>query len=692
MELAGRWRAAEADEARRRTFPDPDVADDGDEWSDVDVPGHWRTTEAFAASDGPLLLRKRFEQERPATGRRRWLELDGVFYQSDVWLDGSYVGDTEGYFVPHRFEITGATTDRTEHLLAVEVTCARHRDPRAKRNVTGAFQPTEGAGAGWNPGGIWRPVRVRETGPLAISSLRVLCLEATPERAVLAIRAVIDAPSTQEASLRTVVDGRVDHVEDQALAAGTNVVEWRVPVDQPRLWWPHALGEPALVDVRVSVETGGAEHDTRTVRTGLRQVRLKDWLLSVNGERLFLKGVAQGPSRFAIADATGGELADDVALAKEAGLDLLRLRAHVTRPEVYETADRLGMLLWQDLPLEGGYARGVRKQATRQATAAVDLLGHHPSIAFWCAHDEPVELRPHGEGQRAPAPAGLLRQAATFAVPTYTKAILDGSLHRALGKADRSRPVLAHSGVAGRSDAHLSFGWFDGEVDDLDAFAALWPRAVRFVGGFGTPAPGGSPIAGSDPAAFAAQGFDPQAYLSFEAWRDELQRHQAAVVKHHVETLRRLKYRPVGGFTYAALADAVPCVSAALVDHERVPKPSFEALVAACAPVVVVAERPAGAYRPGQPIALDVHVVNDTRDPIEGGVVTATLRWAGGSHEWRWTGNVAADAVVRVATIQAVAPATVGPLVLELDVDAPACGVKASNRYESTIVGSPGAA
>ena len=96
----------------------------------------------------------------PAEGRRAWLTFDGLFYQGDVWLDGSYLGDTEGYFVPHTFEVTDALRARGEHHLAIEVTCARPHDLTAKRNLTGVFQHWDCLDPDWNPGGIWRPVRV----------------------------------------------------------------------------------------------------------------------------------------------------------------------------------------------------------------------------------------------------------------------------------------------------------------------------------------------------------------------------------------------------------------------------------------------------------------------------------------------------------------------------------------------------
>src|SRR5262245_41157346 len=99
MDLGGSWLAALADDELRRAYADVDFDDAG--WEPITVPGHWRTAAAFAESDGPLLYRRRFEHPRP-TGpdRRLWLTLDGLFYQGDLWLDGGYLGDTEGYFAP----------------------------------------------------------------------------------------------------------------------------------------------------------------------------------------------------------------------------------------------------------------------------------------------------------------------------------------------------------------------------------------------------------------------------------------------------------------------------------------------------------------------------------------------------------------------------------------------------------------
>jgi beta-mannosidase len=719
VDLGGSWRAAEGSDDLRRVFPEPDLDDRA--WAEMAVPGHWRSHPEFAASDGPVMYRRHFEAPGPGgDDRRAWLQLGGMFYQGDVWLDRSYLGDTEGYFAPHAFEVTQALRDRSEHVLAIEVTCARPTDLTAKRNLTGVFQHWDCLDIDWNPGGIWRPVRLDETGPVYIAAMRVLCPEANAERAVLEIRVVLDAAKACSVSLATVVTPTAagspkpaaERRTDQPLAAGRNRVTWRVAVEHPRLWWPHALGDQPLYDVRVDVIAGEVS-DQRTVRTGLRQIRMNNFIATVNGERLFLKGANYGPTRRALGEATADEIETDVTLARQAGLDLLRVHGHISRPELYQAADRHGMLLWQDLPLQWGYA-GVRRQAVRQTREAVDLLGHHPSVAVWCGHNQPVavDIRPG-----VPLPARTLaRFVAGQILPTRNKTALDRSIRRTLEKADSSRPVVAHSGIlphpAWGTDSHLFFGWYHGDERDFPAMMARLPVLARFVSEFGAQAvPATAAFCQPErwpdldwphlARAHALQKarFDrhvpPASYATFEAWRDATQTYQAGLIRFHIETLRRLKYRPAGGFCQFLLADSQPAVSWSVLDHERVPKAGYEALAAACAPVIVVADRPATEYSRGDAVAFDVHVVSDLRARIAGARLKAELTWPGGRRQWWFGGDIEADSCARIGVLGAVldgaevtdAVDPVGAVTLELDLDWP--GGKAHNRYESVLRSDP---
>jgi len=686
-ELGGDWRAAVADDELRRAFTDPGFADDG--WEPIAVPGHWRRSSAFVDTDGPLLYRLRFEHPIPADPERTWLTFDGLFYQGDVWLDGTYLGDTEGYFQPHTFDISEPISSRAEHTLAVEVACARQADLTAKRNLTGVFQHSDYLDPDWNPGGIWRPVRLESTGPVRIRDLRVRCRDATPERAVVVFDANLETLDSRAVTIKSAV-GAVDHELTQTLAAGENHVEWTVTIDQPELWWPWSLGDQPLHDVIVEAWVDDERSHRRQVRTGLRRVELHNWICSVNGERLFLKGSNHGPTQLDLANATPEQLAADVHLAKDAGLDLLRLHAHITRNEFYDAADEAGLLLWQDLPLQRSYARGVRKQAVRQARYAVQVLGHHPSIAIWCGHNEPVPLTSPMTGQ---------------VLPTWNKSILDRSIKRALEQADGTRPVVAHSGVLPHppqldgTDSHLYFGWYWGEERDLPKLCATLPRLVRFVSEFGAQAvPDGAAFCEpkrwpdldweslAEHHCLQQPGFDryvpPSQYSTFDDWRVATQQYQAMLIKHHVETLRRIKYRPTGGFAQFLLADCMPAVTWSVVGHDRVPKRGYDALAAACQPVIVVADRLDAVLRIGASLELDVHVVSDLRSPLVGCRVVATLGWNGGERTWTFGGNVGADECVLVGHIATEVPNVTGPLTLELALDGP---VHATNAYAAHV-------
>lgn len=715
MDLGGTWLAAPSHDDLRRRLPDRELDDNG--WETIVVPGHWQSTPTFAASQGPLLYRRNFEtgsdldetQWPLAPDRRAWLTFEGVLYQGDVWLDGAYLGDTEGYFFPHTFEVTDALRKQPHHSLAVEVSCAPQQQRRAKRNLTGALQNWVGIDPSWNPGGIWAPVHVSCTGPVRISALSVVCVEATAESAILEFRTVLDTANPRTVSLDTAVGPESEPPSasrhtDHALAAGPNVVRWRMAIDRPRLWWPHALGDQPLYEVNLVATVDGRQSDRRCVRTGLRQIRLQRFVATINGEALFLKGACYGPTRRALGEAD--EMETDVHAALDAGLDLLRVHAHVGRRELYEAADRAGLLIWQDLPLQYLY-QGIRRQAVRQATAAVDQLGHHPSVVLWCGHDEPFPPA------RWPEPAAPMsrrwedaaRRAAGQLLPTRNKTTLDGSLKRALSRADGSRPVISHSGlwphpIAG-TDSRLPFGWERGNVRDVADSLARLPVLARFVTVFG---PQAVPETASfcQPERWPNLDWDelarshcldratldwrvpPSHYPTFSAWRAATQAYQAAVMKHYVETLRRLKYRPTGGFCVGVLADAQAAITPSVLDHQRVPKAAFQALRAACAPVIVVADPLEAAYRPGQHVASDLHVVSDLRHSLHDAELRAELHWPGGHRTRTFRGDIPADSCVRVGELDEALPGgSSGPVSLRLRLRWE--GGAATNRYDARL-------
>ncbi|MCY4425091.1 MAG: hypothetical protein OXC06_18685 [Acidimicrobiaceae bacterium] len=681
MDLGGTWRIAAATEGRRRTFHEFDFDDSG--WATTPVPSHWAQGAAGGgadlASEESVLYRRRFEGPADAAaapetgtgGTRWWLRIEGLAQQGDIWLDGSYLGHTDGYFVPHELEVTDQIGARSEHLLAIEATCRRFRDPDNRTTLTGALQDPELCGSDdMIVGGLWRPVRLRSSGTVAIRHARAICAEVHTsgdrgrgrsggERtARLALRAVLDVPGGGAVSLRTRVAG-TEHVHDHHAAVGENRVEWTVDVADPPLWWPHSLGDQRLCDLEMEALAGGEVHDRRRFRIGFRSVEMRRWVLHVNGERLFAKGANLLPTKPLLGTASPSEVADDIRAARNAGLDLVRPIAHIAREEFYDTADELGMLVWQDLPVRGVMSRGVVGEARRQAREAVDLLGHRPSVALWCAHDDPFPRT------RRPSatPAAWSRLG-----PSWNRDVLDRRLGRVLSRCDGSRPVVSHTAVPPHfpslegTTSQLWFGLHGGRAADLAPRLARVPTMGQFVSAFGTP----------------------------------VRADQPEVVKTSVEILRRLKYRPTGGFLLHALADVGTGDGAGfgVLDWLRRPKPGWKALVEACRPVIVTADPLPAWVRGGDRLELAVHVVNDTRADLGDLRVHARVLGPDGVavREQRWEGSAGADDCVLVGYIDADLPVGIAPgqlaveLTLTVGPESDQDPAVATNRYSTPII------
>ncbi|MGB5758441.1 MAG: hypothetical protein WBM50_16120, partial [Acidimicrobiales bacterium] len=405
-DLTGLWRATPATLELKRTGADADLDDSG--WQALEVPGHWGQHPALVDHDGPILHRRRFRHRNPEPDERLWLRFDGVLSGAEVWLDGSYIGDTTSYFASHRYDVTGLLAASFDHLLAVDVSSPAPGDDRRKSTLTGSLQ-TGHLAPGGNPGGIWRDVAIDSTGPVAIRYARLLCTKASTEAAEIVVRLVLDAAVQTEIRLDSSVvgpDGTAagGSVERHDLASGENRIEWTVTVDRPALWWPAALGGQPLYEVAVAIRLAdGRLSDRREWRTGLREVRVDNFIWRINGSRLFTKGIVYGPPDRFLNSVTEAALVKDMAAARDAGLDLVRVYGHIGRSELYDEADRQGLLIWQDLPMIGGYSSKVRSAARVMARHAVDQLGHHPSVGLWCGHIDP-------NGRAIPEPHSALRQ------------------------------------------------------------------------------------------------------------------------------------------------------------------------------------------------------------------------------------------------------------------------------------------
>ena len=621
-ELSGPWRAAPADEDLRRTFVETGFSDGA--WEPIEVPSHWRSTPAFSEPTARSSTGRSFEEadapEPTGADTRSWLVLDGVFYTSDVWLDGAYLGDTEGYFFPHAFEVTEALRTASEHISPSRWPAPPRPTARAKRNLTGVFQHWDCLDPDWNPGGIWRPVRIEQTGPVRIRTSAGAVPRGARRAGACSLRAV--ARQRRGRTGRAADDHRddsgrdvVDVVSDEHPRRRGEQVEWTVTCRRTRSCGGRAPSATSLVydvEVEVRIDRRGTERRaTSSVASGCARVRMRDWISSVNGERLFLKGANQGPTRMALAEAT----ARGVRARRRAG-DGRRARPPA-RARPHQPARALRRRRRGRPAALAGLAAAVglrpRRSASRrvrQAAEAVDLLGHHPSVV-----DLVRAQRADGDRHEPGTLGRSRRRCAACAVGRRRPGAADL-------EQDRARPVDQAGAREGRrhpaGDRPLrrapppAAARRHRQPPLLRLVPRRRARPARLPAGDAAPGAVREPSSAPRRCPTTPSSCEPERWPDLD-W-ERLAAHHAlqkavfdrhvparrarhlrrvadaprrrtrpTVVRHHIETLRRLKYRPTGGFAQFCFADGHPAVTWSVLGHDRPPKLGYEALQAACA-------------------------------------------------------------------------------------------------------------
>jgi beta-mannosidase len=646
-------------------------------WTPVRVPSHWQLEDAFAAYEGFVLYRCGFAHGRPPVDAMVSLRFGGVYYAARVWLNGVYLGDHEGYFSAFEFDVTDVVITDGENELLVEVFSPEETEENDRKTIGGVWAMWDGMAPHINPGGIFREVSVVLDGEVRIRSV-----EAAADHTGHGV-AHVELCSRRNTSVSLVGQVRplgsetpdVEFERKVRLEEGENRFDMDFHVPDARVWSTWDRGEQPLYELVLSC--AGAEERTRF---GACSVELRDWKVHLNGERVFLRGINYLPSDAYPARATGVLLRADASLVREAGMNAVRVHAHVADRGFYEACDELGLLVLQDFPLQWTHRRSVLGPAVTQAREMARILRGYPSVGIYLAHDEPFFVAPPEKW----SVIGLLRTAAEVLSPRWAlwqRRVLDPAVMRAISEEDDGRPVIDAAGHPLTTN-HLYFGWYYGSFRDLERLVRVFPGFSRLPTEYGAQAlpdpaslqeiwPSGTPPDWS--ALSLNYRLQIQRMNRYVPWRGdraayirESQEYQAEVLKHATELFRRRKYRPTGGTFAFMLNDPAPAVTWSVLDWRRRPKKAYDTLCGAMSPVLICAEYPKQRYEPGETISLPLYIVNDLSQEL------GQLRWdwevlVGDSGVASGTGQtrVTEDCVVRVGEAAATLPAP-GPAILRL--------------------------
>ncbi|MFQ3294662.1 MAG: beta-mannosidase [Natrialbaceae archaeon] len=565
------WTAGTVDPSARGP-PDPD------EWSAVKVPGR---PERFAGAEA-VAYRTTFPDPRSTAEQRAILELSGAYAHVEVWLNGERLGTHDAYFVPARFEFDPEPENQ------LQVVC------RSPTDRFGGVHATDRVPDEMAVPGIWWNVAIRIRPPTYIADLTV-GPRLTDDSGEIDVAVTVD--SRQGIDDRVTLSlrpegfrggGTMDRVGVQ-VPAGERVTATRtIDVREPTFWWPASLGDQHRYTVRAKL----GDHET-TATTGFCDVARDGDTLRVNDEPVSLRGFGVLP--------TGNPVAD-VEAARAANANLLRAYGHVPPREFHQAATESGVLVWQDLPLVGQGSFDVER-AKALATALAGEYGHHPSVATYGVHTDPVDpfSDPLGEGRLA-----RLRVRWRVWRTNYNREpaeqVADEFPSRAL--------VLPVTGKPGTNpDATSLFpGWDFGRASDIEWLLDRYPPLDGPVGEFGAAALAGD--VADRPDHFDWQVHDARVQSTDP---EASQAYQTTLLKTVVETLRR---RETPLQTPYCLRDsfAVGGMGVLTVDGDR--KRAFEAVADSFEPIQAILD--------GSPEEAEgIVVCNGSRVPVEG-----TLSWS----------------------------------------------------------------
>ena len=378
--------------------------------------------------------RTEFNVPTTFAGRRVWIQLDGINYRAEVWLNGRKLGDMAGMFKRGLYDITEQAKVGGANALAVLI---KPIDPpngfRAKRskpiatgeNRNGAdgnigTNTTMLMTAGWDftfsdgirdrNTGIWRDVKLFASGPVVLRHAFVTSKLPLPDLSSATLQIAVDASNATHERQEGVLTAQIPQLgitleKTVVLEAGQTLTvsftaadHAQLKIAHPRLWWPLNKGEQVLNDLVLTFTQKQIQSDRIVSRFGIREITSdrntpdQSRCFYVNGQRLFLHGTNWVPEAMCrtSAERTWAEL----RYTRQAGINFIRLWAGgvAESDQFFDICDELGMLVWIEFWQSGDcqIPKTPDDVAIYRANAedTIKRLRNHSSLAYYVSANE----------------------------------------------------------------------------------------------------------------------------------------------------------------------------------------------------------------------------------------------------------------------------------------------------------------
>ncbi|MFX0101983.1 MAG: glycoside hydrolase family 2 protein [Candidatus Hodarchaeota archaeon] len=329
------------------------------------------------------------------------LHFGAVDWEAIIWLNGKEIGNHEGGYVPFSFDITEAVNFSDDNEIVVSVW-----DPTDKGKQQFGKQTLHPSIVAYTAvSGIWQTAWIEPVSKRHVSSLKI-----TPD--------LDNSRVVVKVNVKDTVDSDVVHI---AMLEGNKEIKniegvpnenLVIDIKEPKPWLPES---PNLYDLSIKLLNEGKEIDLVKSYFGMRKISVEkddsgNPRIALNGKILFQHGsLDQGywPDGLYTAP-TDEALRFDIELAKKMGFNLIRKHGKVEPARWYYHCDKLGMLVWQDMPHFNnmlatviqsvffgkkvlGWGRKKKEEKDyfyAELEAMVKSLYNHPCIVTWTPFNE----------------------------------------------------------------------------------------------------------------------------------------------------------------------------------------------------------------------------------------------------------------------------------------------------------------
>ncbi|KAF4447193.1 beta-galactosidase [Fusarium austroafricanum] len=356
--LNGTWDFQYASTPLEATEYPPKEGEPEGPWSEIHVPGHWQlqghghphytnvqypfpSTPPFIPTENPTgTYRRSFKvpAEWGSTSQLR-LRFDGVDSAYHVWLNGSFVGYSQGSRNAAEFDITAIVKKDTDNDLVV----------RVYQWCEASYIEDQDQ---WWLSGIFRDVTLLALpGQDRIEDYFVKTnLDDNYQHATLKVDVTLNQSSSNQLVV-TLRDGDIEECSMRQTQITEKTIKFQLPVSDPKKWTAES---PYLYQLDISLlSKDGSSIQSITQRVGFRKVELKNSLITVNGTPILLRGANRHDHHPVHGRAVPYEfLKQDLLLMKQHNINALRTSHYPGQPWLYDLADELGFWVMDEADLE----------------------------------------------------------------------------------------------------------------------------------------------------------------------------------------------------------------------------------------------------------------------------------------------------------------------------------------------------